>query len=295
MIFPIVTGTSPACRLVSCSYGRKSNKVAKLRTAYKSELPVTGFGEIDAYLTKDNKAQNMVLGYKSVLKPFGACAFEVDQFRQQSRVWQLPEKSTLAPGIVAVNLEPGFWVFAPAEDMDLNKYRTLLETNDWIRIKWEDRKDIIGYGEGTTPSTKRDGLIMIDQLIIQALESFIRDALMRTGMAKYEDELVSLDNDINRARIYLQNYQETSPNPTVEPYIKGGTIVRADSNKHSVLRPRSELFRQIIKFQIDQNEKTSKKETAAGKHGKAGLYQSHNTLLQQFLVQHFGPNEPANA
>jgi len=204
MFTAAITGSTSG-KLYSSSFGRKQNKSAKLRTAYKGELPTAAYGEVDALLTK-SKDKNMVFGYKSLPKPTGASAFESDLFRLGARVWELPAKSVLPPGIVALNLEPGYWVLAPQEDTELTKYASLLEESPWVQVDLAIRRD---FGtKADKLAIDRQGLAMIDNLVVQSMQNFIRESKRRIGLSKYEEEIAHIDNDISRTREYLIHYRD---------------------------------------------------------------------------------------
>jgi len=291
-MFSAVTGSTPT-KLYSSLFGKSGlKKVINLRTSYKPEPFTYHIGEVEALMYKTNGV-NHVLGTKSIPRPVGASFFEEDKFRKGcSSIWQLPEKSKIGTGLVALNLEPGYWIFAPAEDMQLNLYKKLLEESPWVKVSPEQRPKDLGVGEGKGNRTDRSGLELLDQLIINALEQFIVSALTRIGMTKYEEEIFHLDSDICRTRLYLQHYVDKQKNPKYEPFIAGGTIVRAKSNESYVLRPKSELFRLAIQAEIQRLDRNTKKTATEKLEGKERLFQSQAEQLTSFLKETFPDARP---
>jgi len=286
-MFNAVSGLT-STKLYSSVFGKSGlKKSVNLRTAYKSEPFTYHIGEVEAFMYKTNGV-NHVMGTKSLQKPVGASFFEVDKYRKGcSSLWELPEKSKIANGLVALNLEPGYWIFAPSEDMQLNLYKKLLEESPWVKVSPDQRSKDIGVGEGKGNRTSRDGLEPLDQLIINALEQFIVSALTRIGMTKYEEEILHLDSDICRTRLYLQNYVDKQKDPKYEPFIKGGSIVRAKSNESFVLRPKSELFRLAIQGEIERLDKYAKRSYTDKLEGKEKLFMTNAEQLASFLKETF--------
>jgi len=286
-MFNAATGLT-STKLYSSVFGKSgSKKVVNLRTSYKSEPLTFNIGEIEALMYK-NKGVNYVFGTKSIQRPIGATFFEVDKFRKGcASVWELPEKSKIGDGLVALNLEPGYWIFAPSEDMQLNLYKKLLEESPWVKVSPDKRPKELGIGEGKGNKTNRDGLEQIDQLIINALEQFIVSAMTRIGITKYEEEIIHLDSDICRTRLYLQHYVDKQKDPKYDTFVNGGTIVRAKSNESYVLRPKSELFRLAIQGEIQRLDRYAKKSVVEKQEGKEKLYHSSAAQLTAFLKEAF--------
>jgi len=283
-MFNIATTTKT---LFTGSFGRNGiKKIAKLRTAFKSETTNEGLGEIEALLYK-KKGQNFVHGYKSTPKPLGIPLFETDFFRRRTyTVWKLaPTK--ISKGLVCFNTEPGFWVISPEDDMDLNQYKFLLESLDFKKIPPADRNHVEGFGEAKVAKTKRDGLLLEDQLAIQALENFILGAFQRCGITKYEDEISHIDNDIAHARLYLQLYKESSESTVNDVFVNGGSFNRANSNSISVLRPKSELFRTVLIKEIQRLESASKRAAKEKHENKSNQFHSQSDVLSKLLTAQF--------
>jgi len=277
-------------KLYSSVFGNSGlKKVINLRTAFRTEPFTYNIGEVEAFLYKNNGVNN-VMGIKSLQKPVGASFFEVDKFRKTSTtVWELPEKSKIANGLTALNIEPGYWIFAPVEDMQLNLYKKLLEESPWVKVPADKRNKELGVGEGKGNKTNRDGLEPVDQLIVNALENYIIKSMSRIGVTVYSDEILHLDSDICRIRLYLQNYVDKQKDSKYEPFIKAGSLVRAKSNETFVLRPKSELFRVALASEIQRLSKNAVEMNAQKLEGKEKLFQSQSELLKNFYKATF-PN-----
>jgi len=264
-----------------------SKKVVNLRTSFRSEPLRVGIGEVEAMLYKKGPTV-MVMGTKSLPRPVGATFFAVDAFRKSSNsIWQLPEKSKIGNGLVALNVEPDYWIFAPQEDMELNFYKKLLEDSPWTKVSPDQRPKELGYGEGNTPRAKRDGLELIDQLIMEALEQFIQQSFRRLGFIKYDEDLLHADSDLCRVRLYLKHYVDREKDGRYDSYIKGGTLVKAKSHEQTVLRPNSELFRVALELEIQRLERLAKKSILEKQEGKEKQYLSYASHLKNFLNEAF--------
>jgi len=119
-MLPSVVGVCPL-RLYSAGFGRhQQKKTVALRNGYRSETSNVGFGEIEGLLYKE-KGINYVVGHKGLKRPIGIPAFDCEYFRKDSPyLWQLKSQSPLSKGLILFNTEPGIWVVAPEEDMQLD-------------------------------------------------------------------------------------------------------------------------------------------------------------------------------
>jgi len=61
------------------------------------------------------------------------------------------------------------------------------------------------------------------------------------------------------------------------------------SNSGYVLRPKSEVFREIIKDEIDRLSDSSKKHQILKEGTKTNLFLSEKELLENFYKEHFPP------
>jgi len=291
-MFPTITG-STNMRLLSASLGRGLTPRAAIRTAYKDEFPLTGAGEIDALIIKDSKAENLVLNFRNVPRPYGVTAFEKDYFRKSARIWELPEKSSIPSGLVAFNIEPGVWLLCPNSDISLKKYSQTVESMSWKRIeplRNKESSEIAVENQNVPDFTKsidRNGLALVDSLILSSIENYIVHVSRNIGYSKYDDEIAHIDNDINRSRNYLTLYR-TNITSAIDPFLTAGSFTRAKSNQQTVLRPKSELFRSIINWQIDALKKLEFKCDKADNKQRANLCKSQATMLKEFLGEHFG-------
>jgi len=271
-------------------------KSVKLRTSFKSNATNFGLGEVEALLFRQ-KGINFVAGYKNkgLTRPIGPPFFIEDNFRLKAGVWTLAGDSKVPENLVAVNTEPGLWVFSPLEDMELDKYRKLLERCPWTVIAREKRKDT---APKELPQVERTGLALLDQLIIQSFDNFIEDASRQTGATDFKEEVNHIENDICRVRNYIKNYREKVGDETNEVFIAAGTLAREKSHEISVLRPKSELFRTVILREINHLKKKSKRATDDKTDGKAKLFESQAKILMDFVGQFFsspkstGPTSP---
>jgi len=282
-----VVGVAPA-KLYTAALGRTiGQKTVALRVAFKPESGnLVGLGEIEALLFKNSKGENWVVGQKALPRPIGPPCFDVDYFRKATKnLWTLPLQSKISKGIVAFNTEPGLWVLSPEEDMALTSYRKLLVESPWSRIRAARDSDAASlYGEGS--KVDRAGLDPLDQIIIGAIQNFIVSSLRRIGITKYEDEILHLDNDINRARLYLKNYREDEKNLSRNDfYIKQGTFKRAKSLSASVLRPTSELFRVILVKDIAEKKAKSVRLHVAQAEQHARQLQEQADRLKAFIAE----------
>jgi hypothetical protein len=267
--------------LHTASMGRAANKTALLRTAFKSEMPNTPYGEIESLLNKTSD-QNVAIGYKSLPKPLGMPAFGTDLFRKTARVWQLPANTKLPNGVVALNVEPGFWMISPEADMDLLKYKTLLEESNWTRLAFETRVDGEAFfGEGKGKGTDRTGLAIVDHFIISAMETYIKHCFRLVGMTPYDEAKSHIDNDIARVRGYLRNYRGDAKE--LDSFVASGALVKVASAKQTVFRPTSTLFYSILKKEIAKCEKVAAKEDT--NKSLSGRLTSAATALKEIIQE----------
>eukprot|EP01118_Nematostelium_gracile_P008905 TRINITY_DN2978_c0_g1_i1.p1 TRINITY_DN2978_c0_g1~~TRINITY_DN2978_c0_g1_i1.p1 ORF type:complete len:289 (-),score=69.12 TRINITY_DN2978_c0_g1_i1:773-1639(-) len=273
--------------ILTASMGRKAHKSPKLRTSYQTEVPFF-VGEVEALLKKKEN-HNIVLSAEHTPRPIGMAGFETDNFRKLARVWQTPASTPLPDELVSFNPEPGFWVISPKSDLDLIEYTKLLESLPWQRIEYKDRKPIVSYGE-SMKGYNRDGLQHLDRLLTQSIDNFIRQGIKRIAVSRYEDEVVHLDNDINRARMYLMNYS-LGEDSKFDSFVEAGAFIRATVNNKTLLRPTSDLFKQMILLDIDTLEKKLRKEMNKKdydrKPNKIGNYTSHITDLKNYVAEHW--------
>jgi len=270
-------------RLYTASFGKNIKKVVSLRNRYRDESPmINGYGELEGLLFRE-KGINYVIGYKNLKRPLGIPAFDCSYFRKESPfLWQLKAQSPLNKGLILVNTEPGIWVIAPEDNMQLNLYTKLLEGDPWTKVRSaqniEDEQ--FYYGEGST--LDKAGLSQIDILIVRAIENYISYLLLKIQEIKYDTEGCCIENDINHLRIYLKNYKEkTEISNTNEVFVTSGVIKRAESNKVKVIRPTSELCRLAVVQEIKSLERKYSK-AMFNKKSQVSWFRNSADLLSQY-------------
>lgn len=252
-------GAATTPRLMTASFGRGPQLEVKLRTAFKSELQNPSYGRVDVLLQKV-KDKTVVIGYKNLPRPMGMPAFEQDLFRIKAAVWQIPQ-TKLPNGIVSLKVEPGVWLFAPEQDMEFGEYKALLQKcGEWKKVLPENRRIEPVFGERGFKRVERLGLSLRHLNLLTAQEKFIEDSIRTIAITKNEEEVVHLDNDIARTRASLNLLRE-DPNK-YDAFIKSGILVKAPSNKASVLLPSSSfVFENNISREISRCTTMSKEKS----------------------------------
>jgi len=227
-------------------------KDLRLRTAYKSATTNEGLGQVDALMYRKEGIDYM-LGYKTLRRPNGAPMFEKDFFRKKSNhVWKLPQVK-VPPGLLCVSIEPGFWIFSPIEDMRYLQYKFLLQELPWEKVEASQRMTTeLKFG-------KSDRFMIVDQLAFKGIENYINKMSQRIGLEKYVEDIVHMENDRARAMLYQEIYLEGEKKSLNDVFVEAGSLSRVMSNSGYVLRPKSEVFREIIKDEIDRLSDSSKK------------------------------------
>jgi len=163
------------------------------------------------------------------------------------------------------------------------EYKFLLQELPWERLSLDQRVTAelkIGNPEK---------FMIVDQLAFKGIENFIQKITQKIGLEKGIENILHLENDRARACLYQEIYLEGEKNSLNDVYVEGGSFSRVKSNEGYVLRPKSEVFREIIKDEIGRLDGTSKIYQTQKEETKTGLFSSHKELLQNFYKEHFPP------
>jgi hypothetical protein len=124
------------------------------------------------------------------------------------------------------------------------------------------------------------------------MENFILHIRQRLGVTGNAEELSHLENDLAHIHLYLENYREKEPYSAHDIFVQGGSLSRSLSNRISVLRPKSEVFRMALLHEKGRLEKSSKIAENDKNKGKADLLLSHVKILENMIKSVFDSPSP---